>query len=99
MDYSEFTRITRHVEKKFYLEHKDSGLREIFEKYAILEEGEEEKVITPITFKQLCRTHQIYTEKNQLKFLEEVSLQGMAFSVEDLQSKWTGIIKPKIELA
>lgn len=89
------------MEKKFYLHHKDSGLKEIFEEFAEVEEGdtEEEKVINPVNFKKLCRTHKIYSLKSQMRFLELAVTTGLTEDVEDLKSKWTGIVKPKLEMA
>lgn len=100
MDYTEFVRITRHVEKQFYLKHKDSGLKKIFNDFAVVEEedGEEERVITPITFKKLCRTYNIYSKENQQRFLQAASYQGMACDIEELQALWSEMIKPKFEI-
>lgn len=98
LDFEEFTRITRHVEPEFYLKHKNSGLRRIFNFFAEYEEDEEEFVITPIKFKKLCAEHGIYSQNSQEKFLSIMSQKGMATKVEELISNWAIFIRSKIKI-
>ena len=104
LDYGEFVRITRHVEHKFYIKHKDSGLRNIFESYAEVpedckDEDEEDKVITPLAFKKMCRLYEIYGIEAQESFLEEMSNKGLARSIEELTRRWSVGVKDKIMLS
>ena len=95
-DFEEFIRITRHVEKAFYLKHKISGLKEIFETFA--EEEEDEKVITPLGFKKLCRYYRIYGLKSQEEFLKRTKDKGIVSDVDSLVKNWRLAVQPKIKI-
>ena len=98
-DFEEFVRITRHVEHDFFIKQKMSGLRDIFDIYAVESGDGNEKVIDPLAFKKLCRDYKIYNIESQLKFVESVKNRGLATSVKQLVANWNFIILPKIKIS
>jgi hypothetical protein len=72
-------------------------LEKIFEKYSELDEDNNDKIITPIQFKKLCREYEIYGAESQAEFLEKMSRTGLVQTVEELKEKWSDIVKPWID--
>lgn len=70
----------------------------IFDHYAEVDEETEEKMITLIAFKKMCREYKIYSVESQKKFLERRGKYFLAKDAKDLVSKWREIYCPKLEI-
>lgn len=62
------------------------------------EDNKEEKTISMVGFKKLCKKYDIYGKKSQKRYLESMRKTGLVKNLEDLKISWRSFVKSKFTL-
>lgn len=97
IDFQEFERLTRYIEKEFYKINRNI-LRNIFEQYAVADEESKDLVLTPRRFDELCTAKLIFTKESYQRIFEkEMKESRLCPSYEYLLQHWSTTIKKKLK--